>query len=39
MLTYEVSTRTSSAYNKLFLEQRNCTLGIKENLTLPSYLY
>ena len=31
VLSYEVSTRTSLACNKLLLEQRKCTLGIKEN--------
>ena len=31
VLSYEVSTRTSSACSKLFLEQRKCRLGIKEN--------
>ena len=30
VLSYEVSTRTSSACNKLLLEQRKCTLDIKE---------
>ena len=29
VLSYEVSTRTSSACNKLLLEQRKCTLDIK----------
>ena len=30
VLTYEVSTRTSSACNKSLLEQRKCILDIKE---------
>ena len=32
VLTYEVSTRTSSACNKSFLQQRKSELNIKENL-------
>ena len=31
VLSYEVSTRTSSACNKLFLEQRRGTLDIKDD--------
>ena len=30
VLTYGVSTRTSSACNKLLLKQRKCVLDIKE---------
>ena len=36
VLCYEVSNRTSSACNKLFPEQRRCTLDIKEN-TVSNY--
>ena len=31
VLSHEVSTRTSYTCNKLLLEQRKCTLDIKEN--------
>ena len=31
VLTYEVSTKTSSACNELLLEQNKCILDIKEN--------
>ena len=36
VLSYEVSTRTSSACNKLFLEQRKSELDIREN---PASIY
>ena len=32
VLSYEVSTKTSLACNKLFLKKRKCKLDIKENL-------
>ena len=37
VLPYEVSTRTSSACNKLLLKQRKCILDIKEKKPISIY--
>ena len=39
VLSYEVSTRTSSVCNKLLLEERKCTLDIKKSVSIYNQNY